>query len=291
MPGESPQQSATICARGEVAGAAGLTAFLERHRRIAVLSGAGCSTASGIPDYRDQQGRWKHQQPVQFADFKAHAGVRRRYWARSYAGWNRVSHARPNAAHTALAQLERAGRVTGVITQNVDNLHRRAGGRNIVDLHGVLHRVRCLQCRQFTPRRAFQTLLGKLNADWRGTVLHAGPDGDSTLAADDVAAFAVPDCRRCGGIVKPDVVFFGEAVPSARVSRAAGLLEASDALLVVGSSLMVFSGFRFARMAHAAGIPIAILNLGVTRADALATWRFAGDCTALLPASLAALGG
>lgn len=267
-----------------------LAAFLERHPRIAVLTGAGCSTGSGIPDYRDDDGRWKHRRPVQYADFMRCAEVRRRYWAQSFHGWQRVADAAPNAAHAAILRLERARRITGIITQNVDDLHRRAGSRNVVDLHGVLSLTRCLQCGSRLPRKTFQSLLEQHNPGWNATVSRLGPDGDSTLATNDFGRFNVPDCPACQGIVKPDVVFFGESVPAARVARAREIVAGSDALLVVGSSLMVFSGFRFARMAAEAALPIAIVNRGVTRADALASFRLAGDCASILAGGVAAIG-
>lgn len=263
--------------------------FLHEHRKICVLTGAGCSTSSGIPDYRDENGDWKHARPVQFADFIGSARVRQRYWARSFAGWRRVAAARPNPAHVALARLEARGTVAGVITQNVDGLHRLAGSRNVIELHGMLRRVRCLGCGSVTPRAAFQSRLEDLNGGWRAATAAFAPDGDARLAdacAGNTSAFRVPDCEPCGGILKPDVVFFGEPVPAASVRRATDDLLASDALLVVGSSLMVFSGFRFARLAQDAGLPLCIVNRGVTRADALATHRVSGDCAALLPAAV-----
>lgn len=266
-----------------------LAAFLERHPRIAVLTGAGCSTASGIPDYRDDDGNWKHRRPVQYADFMRCADVRRRYWAQSFHGWQRVAAAAPNAAHAAISRLERAGRITGIVTQNVDDLHRRAGSRNVVALHGILSRTRCLQCHAIMPRKTFQSVLEQHNPYWNVAVSRLGPDGDSTLATDDFGRFNVPPCPSCDGIVKPDVVFFGESVPAARVARASAIVAGSDALLVVGSSLMVFSGFRFARMAAAAGLPVAIVNRGVTRADGLASFRLAGDCATILADGVAAI--
>lgn len=265
-----------------------LTRFLRRHSRIALLSGAGLSTGSGIPDYRDAAGNWKHAKPVQFADFRRSASVRQRYWAGSFGGWKRITRARPNAAHEAIARLEHSGRLSGIITQNVDNLHRRAGSRNVVDLHGTLERVVCLQCRASTARREFQLALERLNPHWDNDSLGVAPDGDS-VPGHPTESFVVPECRLCGGTLKPDVVFFGEAVPKPRILHAERLLQEADSLLVVGSSLMVFSGFRFARMAVATGIPIAIVNRGVTRADDLATWRYSADCAALLPTCIAAV--
>lgn len=265
---------------------ASLLAFLATHERIAVLSGAGCSTASGIPDYRDDNGQWKHRQPVQYAEFVANEDTRQRYWAQSFAGWRRIESAKPNAAHLALAKLEAARRITCLITQNVDNLHRLAGSRNVIDLHGVLRKVRCLHCGAINSRDALQLRLQELNPDWRATISVAAPDGDARLTTTEFQNFTVPDCDDCGGILKPDVVFFGEHVPARRVSSATEHVERADALLVVGSSLMVFSGYRFARMASNAGKPIAILNRGATRADSLATHKVTGDCCRLLTAAV-----
>jgi len=264
--------------------AAELVDFFAARETVTVLGGAGCSTASGIPDYRDDVGNWKNDRPVLFADFVSSARVRQRYWARSFVGWNRISSARPNRAHIALAMLERAGRINCLITQNVDNLHRAAGSRNVIDLHGVLDRIRCLCCRRTTLRREFQARLEELNPDRNVEVRAFTPDGDAQLARDDVERFSVPGCSACGGILKPDVVFFGEAVPVDRVHRARAFLQRSDALLIVGSSLMVFSGLRFARMAYAHGKQIAIVNRGTTRADGIASLRLTGDCGQLLAA-------
>jgi NAD-dependent SIR2 family protein deacetylase len=273
--------------RGPPRGGAGeLRAFLAAHARIAVLTGAGCSTRSGIPDYRDENGAWRYRQPMTFAEFTGSPAARRRYWAQSFAGWRRIDGAAPNAAHAALARLEAQGRAAGIITQNVDDLHRRAGSRRVIDLHGVLRRVRCLGCGALSPRAAFQARLAAANPGWHATVSAFAPDGDARLEDALIDAFCVPDCEACGGMLKPDVVFFGESVPAARVTAATALVRSADALLVVGSSLMVLSGFRFARAAYEAGIALALLNRGVTRADALATHRFEGDCTALLDAAV-----
>ncbi len=262
-----------------------LTDFLTRYRRVTVLSGAGCSTASGIPEYRDDEGEWKHARPVQYADFIASPGVRQRYWARSFAGWQNVGQAQPNRTHTALAELENQGFVTALITQNVDNLHRTAGSRNVIDLHGVLRVVVCLQCGQRVDRDDMQARLAAANPGWAADVSGIAPDGDAHVHAAGVAGFVVPDCSDCGGMLKPDVVFFGENVPRERVEQSYAALAASDALLVVGSSLMVFSGFRFVRKAHAAGKPVAIVNRGKTRGDDLATVKIEADCGEIIGAA------
>ncbi len=259
-----------------------LTDFLAQHRRVTVLSGAGCSTASGIPEYRDDDGEWKHARPVQFQDFIASPDVRQRYWARSFAGWQNVGRAQPNRTHTALARLEDQGFVTALITQNVDNLHRAAGSRNVIDLHGVLRVVLCLQCNRRLDRDDMQARLASANPGWAAEVSGIAPDGDAHVQAAGVAGFVVPPCENCGGMLKPDVVFFGENVPRERVEQSYAALAESDALLVVGSSLMVFSGFRFVREAHAAGKPVAIVNRGRTRGDNLATVKLEADCGEVL---------
>ncbi|MFQ6005784.1 MAG: NAD-dependent protein deacetylase [Woeseia sp.] len=260
-----------------------LVEFLHRHEIIAVLSGAGCSTASGIPDYRDEYGNWKNARPVQYGDFVNNCSVRKHYWARSYAGWSRVSSARPNAAHLALADLERSGHVMSLITQNVDNLHRKAGSRRVVDLHGVLQKIRCLHCSLKGQRSDWQARLEDCNPHWNPGISCYAADGDAALSTSDCMDFKVPDCPRCGGVIKPDVVFFGEPVPSETVTAASRVLEQSDALLVVGSSLMVFSGYRFVRLAEDRRIPVAIINRGRTRADAIADHKLSSDCTDILP--------
>jgi NAD-dependent SIR2 family protein deacetylase len=256
--------------------------FLQRHRRLTVLSGAGCSTDSGIPDYRDGDGNWKHAQPVQYGDFLRDAGTRRQYWARNFAGWQRISRAEPNAAHTALAALEDAGRLSLLITQNVDNLHRIAGSRSVVDLHGVLHKVRCLDCGDITSRDRLQHRLSALNPHWQADIAQFAPDGDAVLEVTATTSFKVADCESCGGLLKPDVVFFGESVPSDRVQRARQQLADSDALLVIGSSLMVWSGFRFAKLAVDSGKGLAIINRGMTRADDLADCKVNAGCAETL---------
>jgi NAD-dependent SIR2 family protein deacetylase len=271
-----------ISCRSQESSLAALKEFFVRHERITVLSGAGCSTQSGIPDYRDDAGNWKHRKPVQLAEFVSSADTRRRYWAQSFAGWDRLATAKPNSAHLALARLERAERIDCLVTQNVDNLHRLAGSRNVIDLHGVLHRIRCLGCRSSILRREFQARLARLNPGWIATVRNVAPDGDVRLATCDFRAFSVPACEFCGGTLKPDVVFFGEAVPADRVATARGSIVRSDALLIVGSSLMVFSGFRFARMAKTLGKPIGIINRGRTRADDLAACKVSDDCGTVL---------
>jgi len=260
-----------------------LVEFVRQRKNITVLSGAGCSTGSGIPDYRDEDGNWKNAQPVQFGDFVKSPAVRKRYWARSFAGWRRISKARPNAAHAALAKLEQSGHVQSLITQNVDSLHRMAGSRMVIDLHGVLHETRCLHCDTEGKRSDWQAILEENNPGWTPQVAAYTPDGDAELSDSDYLEFNVPDCPVCGGIIKPDVVFFGESVPAKKVNAATERLERSDALLVVGSSLMVFSGYRFAHLANAAKIPVVIINRGRTRADDIAVHKLSSDCAEVLP--------
>lgn len=267
-----------------------LARFVERHRRLFVLSGAGCSTPSGIPDYRDHRGEWKRRHPVQYRDFLSNERTRRRYWLRSMLGWPRVASARPNGAHRALARLESAGRLEGVVTQNVDGLHQRAGSRRVTDLHGRLDTVVCLACGKRDEREAYQHVLEELNPHVQSLSGHTAPDGDVDLEGIDVEGFRVPSCPHCGGLVKPDVVFFGESVPRARVDQTLRLLAEATGVLVVGSSLMVYSGYRFCRAAAAEGKPIAAVNLGRTRADALITLKIDADCEAILQALMARLG-
>jgi len=267
-----------------------LTDALRQHRRWFVLTGAGVSTGSGIPAYRDEQGAWKHKAPIQFRDFVQSEALRRRYWARSFVGFERVHDAQPNKAHHALARLERLGRARLLVTQNVDGLHQKAGSLSVVDLHGQLAEVECLACRARASRAELQVRLLALNP-WlsEATSAYATPDGDAELEAGSHEALSLPSCEACGGVLKPAVVFFGENVPKARVEQAYAALAESDALLVVGSSLMVFSGYRFARRASDLGKPVIVLNRGLTRADTLAALKLQGECGTLLDAAVEAL--
>lgn len=243
-------------------------AALLRDRRLLVLTGAGASTDCGIPDYRGADGAWKRRQPVHYQTFVGNIGARRRYWARSLIGWPRIAGATPGPAHHALARLEHAGRLHCLITQNVDGLHGRAGSRALIDLHGCLDRLECLDCGRWLNRHRFQEDLLRLNPGWQDLGVEFAPDGDADLEDLDFTAFEVPDCPDCGGMLKPAVTFFGENVPRPRVAEAFARLEEAEALLVIGSSLMVLSGYRFVRAAHAAGKPVAAINLGRTRGDA-----------------------
>jgi NAD-dependent SIR2 family protein deacetylase len=265
-----------------------LREWLDRHERLFVLTGAGVSTASGIPDYRDGEGAWKRTPPVTYQAFVGDRAVYRRYWARSFVGWPIFSRAEPNPAHRALAAWSNAERITALVTQNVDGLHQRAGSERVIDLHGRLDAAVCLSCGALQQRTSLQTQMREANADWRSGEASSAPDGDADIDAANIVEFVPPHCSTCDGMLKPDVVFFGENVPRARYAQALDALHAADALLVIGSSLMVYSGFRFARMAHERGIPMAILNRGKTRADDLATLKLDADCGEMLTAALRA---
>lgn len=220
---------------------------------------------------------------MRFQQFVGSEAARRRYWARSFVGWGRVASAAPNAGHRALAGLESSGYVTGLITQNVDGLHQAAGSRRVLELHGSLAAVRCLACGAVGSRRKFQAALLELNPAAQASALEIAPDGDAELEEDLEVQFVVPPCPHCGGVLKPDVVFFGENVPKPRVLLAYEMLGRADALVVVGSSLTVFSGYRFVVRAAKEGKPVVILNDGETRGDAQATLKCAGRLGELLP--------
>jgi len=256
--------------------------FVDRHRRLFVLTGAGCSTGSGIPDYRDADGQWKRAQPVTFQAFMGDEKVRRRYWARSLVGWQRIGRARPNGAHRALTRLETTGGIELILTQNVDRLHQAAGSTRVIDLHGRIDLVRCMDCERRSQREELQDELSRPNADWLDLDATDAPDGDADLDGADFSSFVPPSCRRCGGVLKPDVVFFGENVPRERVDEAARRLDEADAMLIVGSSLMVYSGFRFVERAVRSGKPVAAVNLRRTRADGLLTLKREQGCEAAL---------
>ncbi len=261
-----------------------LAEFLAPFRRLFVLTGAGCSTESGIPDYRDVDGSWKHKQPMRYQEFVGSAAARRRYWSRSLVGWKRIADARPNGAHQALARLESAERIRCLVTQNVDRLHSKAGSNGVIDLHGRLDRVECLDCRSGYRREAFQGELERLNPDWGASApATIRPDGDADLGDRNEEAFRVPACPRCAGVLKPGVVFFGESVPRRRVERAYEALESADAVLVAGSSLMVYSGYRFVRRAVELGRPVVALSLGRTRADGEVSLKISARCGEILP--------
>jgi NAD-dependent SIR2 family protein deacetylase len=263
----------------------GLSRWIAGHRRVFALTGAGCSTASGIPDYRDDRGDWKRRPPVMIQAFRAEEAVYRRYWARACAGWTRFAAAAPGAAHRAFAEWERLGTLSRLVTQNVDGLHQRAGSRAVVDLHGRLDDVICLGCGARSTRVDVQAAMVAANAGWDAVAAPA-PDGDADIDPGLIEGFVPPCCPACGGLLKPDVVFFGENVPAPRYQEARGALADADALLVAGSSLMVYSGFRFVKQAHEQGLPIAIVNRGRTRGDDLAELKVEDDVGAALTAAV-----
>jgi len=267
-----------------------LRQFIERHSRLFILTGAGCSTESGIPDYRDADGGWKRAAPIMYEAFMGEPAARQRYWARSLVGWQRLRAAQPNAAHHALARLQHQDRVTQLVTQNVDRLHQAAGSPEVIDLHGRIDQVRCMSCQRRQSRDDLQADLFKLNPAWADVDAPQAPDGDADVEHHDFARFQVPPCQQCGGVLKPDVVFFGEHVPPDRVQRSMSQLLQADAMLVIGSSLMVYSGYRFAQAAAQAGKPIAAVNLGRTRADALLALKVTQSCSAALGFLLQAAG-
>ncbi|MEU6848503.1 NAD-dependent protein deacetylase [Actinacidiphila alni] len=260
-------------------------------RPAAVLSGAGLSTESGIPDYRGVTGRQRRTTPMTYQEFTGDEASRRRYWARSHVGWQAIAHARPNTGHHAVTRLVRAGAVSGVITQNVDGLHTAAGAPATIDLHGRLDRVICLGCGDLSARTRLDDRLDAANPGFRASAAAINADGDADLAPDRAADFRTVPCEACGtGMLKPDVVFFGENVPPERVHQCYELVDAASVLLVLGSSLTVMSGLRFVRRAARAGTPIALVNQGPTRGDALAALRLDLPLGATLSAVAEALG-
>lgn len=268
----------------EVAGQQ-LAEFIHRYPRLMILTGAGVSTDSGIPDYRDHEGVWKRRQPVQHQEFMASVDVRRRYWGRSLIGWPVIRNARPNPAHHHISDLELLNHSTLVVTQNVDRLHQRAGTRAVNDLHGRADRVVCMGCGYRCERDEVHDRCADMNPDFRRFTAETAPDGDADLEVD-FSEFRLANCPRCDGILKPDVVFFGDFVPKERVTTALDTLRASDGLLVIGSSLMVYSGFRFCRYAKEWGKPIAALTRGRTRADEMVELKLDAGIGETLRASL-----
>jgi NAD-dependent deacetylase sirtuin 4 len=263
---------------------------LLRGRKVVALTGAGMSTRSGIPDYRGPSAPVPRRDPMRLQELLGSEAARRRYWARAGVGWPKFRAARPNLAHEAIARLEAAGHLLGTITQNVDRLHHAAGSRQVVELHGALHRARCLECDALEDRDELQVRLHALNPGLRDASAPALPDGDAQLPDAFVDGFVVPGCTACGGMLKPDVVFFGESVPRSNVVAASELVQRAEAMLVAGSSLMVLSGLRFVREAARREIPIAIVNLGPTRGDPHAAVRVDADVTDALPRLCEALG-
>jgi len=252
-------------------------------RRVSVLTGAGISTDSGIPDYRGPDS--PPANPMTIRQFTSSAEFRQRYWARNHLGWRHMARTQPNAGHRALAALERAGTVTGVITQNVDLLHTRAGSRTVINLHGTYAQVVCLDCRHTMTRVELAELLEIANPGFTERATRFGglavaPDADAVVA--NTESFRFVDCPLCAGMLKPDIVYFGESVAKEVVEQAYALVDGSEALLVAGSSLTVFSGYRFVRHAAARGIPVAVVNRGPTRGDELATVKVDAGCSPIL---------
>lgn len=256
-------------------------AALVRGGAVVVLSGAGLSTESGIPDYRGETGRARPATPMTYQTFVGSPEARQRYWARSHLGWRVIARAEPNVGHAAVADLQRAGVVSGVVTQNVDGLHTAAGAEDVVELHGALDRVVCLGCGEVSSREALDLRLTEANPGFVRHALPLKPDGDVDL--DDVGGFHVVGCLLCGGVLKPDVVFFGETVPRPRVDRSFALVEDAGCLLVLGSSLTVMSGYRFVLHAARRGVPVAIVNQGPTRGDAQAALKVDAPLGQVLP--------
>ncbi|MDO9519053.1 MAG: NAD-dependent protein deacetylase [Pseudohongiella sp.] len=265
-----------------------LRIFLEQHPDVLVLTGAGISTGSGIPDYRDKDGNWKRKQPVQHQDFMRSHETRQRYWARSLVGWPVMQTAQPNDAHYSLSLLEQNGYIKQLVTQNVDRLHQKAGSHSAIDLHGRADEVICMQCSKREPRELTHARCAATNPGFTGLKATAAPDGDADLEIN-FETFVVPECPSCGGILKPDVVFFGDNVPRARVDSVFSALHNSSALLVIGSSLMVYSGFRFAREAHLKKKPLLILTQGKTRADDIASVKIDAEIVETLARATQAL--
>uniref|UniRef100_A0A2P2I2G2 NAD-dependent protein deacylase n=1 Tax=Hirondellea gigas TaxID=1518452 RepID=A0A2P2I2G2_9CRUS len=263
-----------------------LQEFVDNSKKLFVLTGAGISTESGIPDYRSEGvGLYatSTKRPVQIKEFISNASVRQSYWARNYVGWSRFSSFKPNITHITLAQWEQHGKVSHIVTQNVDTLHQKAGSINVTELHGSLHDVRCMQCQYSISRTQFHHTLSSLNPRMAAQSQDIRPDGDVELVQDDVSRFVVPCCPSCGGFLKPHVVFFGDNVPRARVEAVKEQLRQSDALLALGSSLQVYSAYRFILYAAELKLPMAAVNIGLTRADAHLSLRVPARCGHVLP--------
>jgi NAD-dependent SIR2 family protein deacetylase len=283
-------ETAELTALTTAATTAALTGLVGRGG-VVVLSGAGLSTESGIPDYRGPSGALRRHTPMTFQSFTKDPLARHRYWARSYLGWRQIDRARPNAGHRAVTALQQAGLLTGIVTQNVDGLQQAAGATQVIELHGGLDRVLCQACDQVTHRAEVDRRLRAANPDFDAAVARINPDGDAELADDDLAGFVMIDCAFCGGgPLKPDVVFFGETVPRPRVDDCFELVDAAGCLLVLGSSLKVMSGYRFVLRAVKLGIPVAIVNQGPTRGDGHCDVKVDGPLGVVLPRLAAELG-
>ncbi len=281
----------TQVAETRTAGSFGMLVDVVAVGGVLILSGAGLSTESGIPDYRGPTGLARRATPMTYQTFTGSAEARRRYWARSYLGWRHIARAMPNDGHRAVAELGRLGLLAGVITQNVDGLHQAAGASRVTELHGSLHRVICLRCGQRTPRTDLDRRLAQANAGWDGgSAALINPDGDAVLDDTATESFGVVDCRACGGVLKPDVVFFGENVPPERAKACYALVESASSLVVLGSSLTVMSGLRYVRHAAKLQRPVVIVNQGSTRGDPLATATLDAPLGQVLTALVARIG-
>eukprot|EP00099_Drosophila_melanogaster_P016501 NP_572241.2 sirtuin 4, isoform C [Drosophila melanogaster] len=260
--------------------------FLLSKPNVLVLTGAGISTESGIPDYRSEgvglYARSNHK-PVQHMEFVKSSAVRKRYWARNFVGWPKFSATQPNATHHALARFEREERVQAVVTQNVDRLHTKAGSRNVVEVHGSGYVVKCLSCEYRIDRHEFQSILASLNPAFKDAPDMIRPDGDVEIPLEYIENFRIPECTQCGGDLKPEIVFFGDSVPRPRVDQIAGMVYNSDGLLVLGSSLLVFSGYRVVLQTKDLKLPVGIVNIGETRADHLADIKISAKCGDVIP--------
>ena len=259
-----------------------LAGLLRNNQPVTVLTGAGISVSSGLPVYRDTSGNWVHSKPVQGPEFRSNPFARQRYWSRSFVGWKEYNRAQPNAAHEELVSLQRHGHISHLITQNVDGLHEAAGSRNVIPLHGSLSQVICLQCGDLSARQSLQIRLQTLNPEFDTAQFTTLPDGDTKIDRQQSLDFTIANCQHCDGILKPHVVFFGDNVPVQRVQACKDNVLESGLLLCIGTSLMVYSGFRFCRLANESKIPVVIINRGVTRADDLATLKIEGDCSRVL---------
>ena len=252
-------------------------------KKIWILTGAGISSHSGISTYRNHDGIWQHRKPIQHDEFIKEEFSRKKYWARSMLGWGQIAKAKPNPGHLAITELQKLGYISQVVTQNVDRLHSAAGTTGVVDLHGRLDRVICLQCDDVTERSHYQIELEKANPHFCAVATNFLPDGDAEVSDEHIEQIVVPPCSRCGGVLMPDVVFFGGSVPKSRVNKIQNALKESDCVLVLGSSLSVYSGFRFIKEAHLLSLPIYAINLGVMRGDALFDVIVTAPCETALP--------
>jgi NAD-dependent SIR2 family protein deacetylase len=280
----------TQLTEARTAGSFGTLVDVVASGRVLILSGAGLSTESGIPDYRGPTGLARRAQPMTYQAFTGSAAARRRYWARSYLGWRHIARAVPNDGHRAVAEVSRRGLLTGIITQNVDGLHQAAGAFGVTELHGSLHRVICLGCGQRTARTELDRRLEAANPGWDARLATLNPDGDAVLDDEATESFQVVDCSVCCGVLKPDVVFFGENVPRPRAEACYAMVERSRALVVLGSSLTVMSGFRYVRHAARLQRPVVIVNQGATRGDAYASATLDAPLGRALTDLVAALG-